>query len=130
MNSKLLALSAYFQNILFNVSESLSPEEQKFQSYMAEYNKSYEDEAEYQLRFGIFKKNLAFVESHESDSFSVGINEMSDWTEQEFGRISGKHHKKQRQSHRVSAGIRVLDTTNLAWDVDWRRNGAVSSAIQ
>lgn len=96
MNSKLLALSTYFQSFLINVSDNLSPEEQKFQSFMAEYGKNYKDEAEYQLRFGIFKKNLAFVESHESDTFSVAINSMSDWTDDEFGRISGRLHKKQK----------------------------------
>jgi hypothetical protein len=36
---------------------------------MAEYNKNYATEEEYNLRFEIFKKNFEFVESHESDSF-------------------------------------------------------------
>jgi cathepsin L len=29
---------------------------------------------------------------------------MSDWTEEEFGRISGASHTAKRMSHRVSAG--------------------------
>ena len=104
MNSKLLLVSSYFQNMLFGVNELSSGPEIKFHSFMAEYNKNYATEEEYNLRFDIFKKNLEFVENHESDSFSVAINDMSDWTKEEYGRISGATHTKKRMSHRVGAG--------------------------
>ena len=48
---------------------------------MADYNKNYPSTEEYSMRFGIFKANLEFVESHPEASFKVGINDMSDWTD-------------------------------------------------
>lgn len=104
--------------------------EVKFQSFMAEYGKSYPSQEEYDMRFQIFSKNLEFVESHVSDTFKVGINDMSDWTEEEFGQISGKTHKAHRMPKRVGAGVRILPTDNLPKNLDWRRGGAITSAIR
>jgi C1A family cysteine protease len=130
MNSKLLALSGYFQTLLFGVSDDMSPQEQQFQEYMAEYSKSYPSKEEYNMRFEIFKKHLDFVESHQSDSFSVAINDMSDWTDEEFARISGASHQKKRSSHRVATGVKVLPTDNLPREVDWRRSDAITAVVR
>jgi cathepsin L len=55
---------------------------------------------------------------------------MSDWTREEYGRISGATHKKKRMSHRVGAGQKRLSESSLPEEVDWRRSGAVTSAIR
>jgi len=53
---------------------------------------------------------------------------MSDWTDEEFGIISGKLHKKERMPQRVQAGFKTLPTDNLPSSVDWRDDGAVTTA--
>lgn len=55
---------------------------------------------------------------------------MSDWTQEEFGKISGKSHKKKRMTKRVGAGVKRLSTTDLPKEVDWRRVGAVTTVIR
>lgn len=72
MNSKLLlATAAYFKDFstLLFATQDISSAEVSFQSYMADYGKSYPSQEEYDMRFGIFKSNLDFIESHSSDSF-------------------------------------------------------------
>lgn len=61
---------------------------------MAKYGRNYADQKEYNMRLEIFTKNAMFVESHdaEGEGFTVAINKFSDWTEEEFGRISGKYN--------------------------------------
>jgi hypothetical protein len=38
---------------------------------------------------------------------------MSDWTDEEFGRISGAGHKKHRMKRRVKASRKTLPTEGL-----------------
>lgn len=138
MNSKLILASATsyfkdFNSLIFGSPELeiLSPAESKFQSFMADFSKNYPSQEEYDMRFEIFKGNLDFVESHPEDtSFRVAINDMSDWTQEEFGRISGSTHQKKRMAKRVGAGVKILSTSGLPTEVDWRRSGAVTTAIR
>lgn len=50
------------------------------------------------MRLEIFSENLKFVQSHDSEEegFTVGINKMSDWTKDEYGKLSGKFNKKNK----------------------------------
>ena len=57
------------------------------------------------MRFQIFKKNLAEIQAHNHQEHGnkVGLNVFADWTDDEYGKISGKHHKKEKML-RVRAG--------------------------
>ena len=57
------------------------------------------------MRFNIFKNTLAKIRSHDHQEHGnqLGINEFADWTDDEYGKISGRHHKKEKRP-RVKAG--------------------------
>jgi hypothetical protein len=48
---------------------------------------------------------LAIIKAHnhEEHGNKVGLNAFADWTDDEYGMISGKHHKKEKML-RVRAG--------------------------
>jgi hypothetical protein len=83
------------------------------------------------MRFQIFKNNLAKIQAHnhEEHGNKVGINFFADWTDDEYFKISGKHHKKEKML-RVKADSngngeqQILDTTISSKhpNHDWRRN--------
>lgn len=56
---------------------------------------------------------------------------MADWTEDEFGKISGRLHKKENRKRPLvgSQRVRFPDAFRVPHSVDWRRDGAVSSAV-
>ena len=58
----------------------------------------------------------------------MSTNEMSDWTDDEFGMVSGRLHKKERMQKRVQQGVKVFPTDNLPSSIDWRTDGAVTTA--
>lgn len=79
------------------------------------------------MRFQAFKDNLKSIESHDIDEhgFEVGLNEMSDWTEDEYKMISGQIHRPKRMEKRVQTGEKRLPTGNLASSIDWVKAGMV-----
>lgn len=59
-----------------------------FEEWMAEFGKSYKDEAEKEKRFEIFQENWRFIEDFNSAgnrSYTMGLNHFSDLTFAEFG---------------------------------------------
>ena len=94
---------------------------------MAEFGKSYATDEEYQLRYQAFKDNLSQILSHDSqqEGFEVGLNEMSDWTQDEYNQL---YNRPERMQRRVQTGEKRLPTTNLAREVDWVADGHVGPA--
>lgn len=97
---------------------------------MAKFGKNYPTKEEYKFRYEIFQKSVNFIKNHDvgEHGFTVGINEMSDWTEDEFAKINGKMHKKQRKLI-VKDGKKKLPENDLPESVDWRRDKAVSTPV-
>ncbi|CAG9330559.1 unnamed protein product [Blepharisma stoltei] len=74
-------------------SSSVSPalaqfafEEQEFRDYMDKYQKSYESDEEYGMRFKIFRDNLAYIRIFNSlgNSWTLGVNQFADMSFSEF----------------------------------------------
>jgi len=58
---------------------------------------------------------------------------MSDWTDDEFGKVSGRLNNKERMGGNgplVKSGIKILSEKDLPNFVDWRRDRAVTSSIK
>jgi len=80
------------------------------------------------MRLGIFSENLKFVQSHDSEEegFTVGINKMSDWTKDEYGKLSGKFNKKNKSKKLKARTPTHFTDSDIPESVDWREEGAVS----
>ena len=81
-----------------------------------------------QLRYDTFKKNLDIVSAHNSkpsQTFEMGINKFTDWTDEEFNVLLGY-----KSSQRVKRGLtqgKHPKALPLSDDVkDWRTEGAVT----
>jgi len=69
--------------------------EQEFIQHIAEYGKSYGTKEEYQFRLALFaEKHAAIAELNaENGSFTLGHNQFSDWTQDEYKRLLGYKKK-------------------------------------
>lgn len=103
----------------------MTAQDYKFMQFVGEQGKSYGTRAEYDFRAAIFKKTLAENELHNNApgaTSTVGINEMSDWTEEEVSRRFGRLPRDSL----TQEAPEYLDDSNLKGSVDWRGKGAVS----
>jgi len=68
---------------------ALSEIESAFMAYITQYGKSYSTMEQYEMRLRTFALKHAFIQEHnqEGNSYTVGHNDMSDWTEEEFAAI-------------------------------------------
>jgi len=92
-------------------------------SYITEYGKMYGTKAEYNYRLEIFKQTVADIEAHNAkgESHTLGINHMSDWSEEEYRMLLGYKHDMKKTSD-----VAILDTSDLADDINWVTQGAVT----
>ncbi len=100
----------------------------KFIDYFTEYNRYYNSFTEVTDRFNIFHDNLYFINDHNANansSFTLGINQFTDMTNQEFkdrfvnglGAVVGSTSCKSFSSTASGAPS----------SIDWRAKGAVTS---
>jgi len=106
-------------------SEIMTEGDHEFIRYVAKYNKMYGTKAEFEFRAAQFKENLEKIAEHNSSNgtHSVGINDFTDKTPQEMKRMNGY-----KASLKASNGeAELLDTENLADEVNWVTQGAVTA---
>jgi C1A family cysteine protease len=109
-----------------NVCENQTPLaqiEQNFIMHLAEHGISYGTKEEYQFRLDIFKKKDAeyrMINANPENTFTVGHNFLSTWTDSEYKRLLGYR------------GPQTVDATDFNFTaptegtVDWRTKGAVN----
>ena len=109
---------------LYTCNEISTEVEQKFIEHVALFGKSFGTEEEYRFRLNEFAKKDAEIEriNAEQDSFTVGHNFMSTWTEWEYKKLLG-YKAPSREEY---PSIKELDASNLTDSVDWRTKGAVN----
>jgi len=98
----------------------------EFMKYITEFGKHYGTKAEYEYRAELFKETLAHINEHNDSgaTHTLGINHMSDWSEEEYRALLG--YKPELRNGTYEANIELLDTSNLADDVNWVTAGAVT----
>lgn len=100
--------------------------EQKFIRFMGQHQRLYGSIDEYKFRLGVFAEALKKIEklNAESDGAEYGINNLADWTEEEFkvlnGAIEPEEHKLQEKEYTY------IDESNRLESVDWRSSGKVA----
>jgi cathepsin L len=100
----------------------------KFINYLGQYRKSYGTKEEFLFRMQNFARNYKKVQEHnaKNSSYRLGINHMSDMSEEEFKKMLGSY-KVQPKEHKPLGSFIVFNTTDLPTSVDWRPTGAVTS---
>merc|ERR1712216_1036412 len=99
---------------------------QMFSQFKADFNKLYATEAELLQRFEMFTKNVNFINNfNEKEAanagYTMGINQFTDWTTEEFSAYLTYNASAKRHDNIV-----LLDETNLEDSVDWVAKGAVT----
>jgi len=102
-----------------------------FSNFQERFSKKYESFKELQDRFEIFRTNLRNIITHNSDAtqnFTMGINQFTDLTPEEFRQkyINGLKSSKNMVG---SYGCKtyVSSATFAPLSIDWRQKGAVTS---
>jgi len=104
--------------------EQMTAADYEFMKYVTTYGKHYGTKAEYEYRLNIFKDNLEHINSHNSkngETYELGINHMSDWSEEEYNKLLGYKHEMKKTSN-----VEILDTANVGADINWVTDGAVT----
>lgn len=92
---------------------------------MTEFGLSYGTQEEFEFRFQIYAQKEAEILqiNAEQDSFKVGHNQFSTWTDAEYKKLLGA--KKLKDSELPSTV--VLNELEIPVSVDWRTSGAVNA---
>jgi len=101
-----------------------------FEKFQVDFNRTYQDDAEATMRFKNFARTLDFVneENAKGHSYTLGINEFSDMSEEEFAET----HMMRRQAPPSWDGLAYLGEhvaeagVSLPASVDWTSRGAVT----
>lgn len=100
----------------------------RHEQWMAHHGRVYTNDKEKQLRFQIFKDNLALIEAHNGGpdlGYTLETNKFADLTNEEF-RASRLGYNKQSGPHVVSGLFRYANVSDVSDEVDWREEGAVT----
>ena len=98
--------------------------ENKYAKYIAEYRKNLQNGAEYEMRLKIFSDNVRFIEEHNAkdSSYKLGLNQFTDWTNEEYRRILG--YKRPLTTEAAEVDNYKGPVAN---SVDWVAKGAVNA---
>ncbi|XP_068325383.1 senescence-specific cysteine protease SAG12-like [Pyrus communis] len=104
---------------------------EKHEQWMKKHGRVYQDSAEKERRFQIFKNNVEFVEKFNSEgnmTYSLYINRFSDMTYEEFLRdyTGYKQPTESTSSTAASFTYENLSLADVPQSIDWRENGAVT----
>jgi C1A family cysteine protease len=104
-------------------SELMTAADYEFINYVAKHGKSYGTTAEFQFRAAQFKQTLSAVEECNATETTqtCGINYMADYTPEEWKRMNGYKAELKNSSNAIE-----LDTTDLADEINWVTEGAVT----
>jgi cathepsin L len=94
-----------------------------FSHFTSKYGKTYSHE-EFQHRFLVFKRNVAYIEAHNKKnlSFTLGINQFADLHVTEFNQI----YKGLLQTDVVLSTEKVSVNPDAPSSIDWRKKNAVT----
>jgi hypothetical protein len=90
--------------------------ESAFVEHMAQFGLSYGTQAEYEFRLNIFAENKLKIQEINSnqDSFTVGYNKFSTWTDAEYQRLFSAKVTEEEYKNYFE-----IDTVNLPDEVNW-----------
>ena len=105
----------------------MTAQDYEFMRFVTEYGKTYGTVEEFNFRSALFKETLAHIEEQNAsgnNTHTLGLNHMSDWTDSEYNKLLG--YKPELRLGGKKKEATFLDTSNLADDIDRRKQGAVT----
>ncbi|CEM03624.1 unnamed protein product [Vitrella brassicaformis CCMP3155] len=98
-----------------------------FVTFVTEHGKVYANEKERQIRFDIFKKNLAFIHAHNQQGFryTLAANQFADMTHEEF-KAQFVGYRRTNVTKTDATHLLGVHPSTLPKDVDWRAKGCVT----
>ena len=108
---------------LFKEQPTIHPE---FLEHIANYGLTYGTQEEYLFRQDIFlKKDFEnkVINADPANTFTVGHNQFSTWTDAEYKRLLGYRAPK----NVTEIPVKELDEVNIPASMDWRTQGAVNA---
>lgn len=118
---KTIAVIAFIAVIgaIFMTSQVEDSNDAAFGQYINEFGRNYATQEEYEFRREIFMKNLKKIEDHNAKNLSYwfGVNEFTDWTDDEYKVLLGLRGKKN-----LNAGLPTAKFERVTYedDLDWR----------
>jgi len=111
----------------FNIL-NIENEWSRFSLYLEKFNKKYESLKEFEERFSIFKENVKNIMEHNLDrsqNFTMGINQFTDLTSNEFKKKYIGGYANVGKS--VCGGfVNTKTISSLPKQIDWNLNGVVT----
>mmetsp|Transcript_9463 Transcript_9463/g.9185 ORF Transcript_9463/g.9185 Transcript_9463/m.9185 type:complete len:332 (-) Transcript_9463:39-1034(-) len=111
----------------FTLSSSTVDElDLQFTQFTTQFDKNYQNEDEYNFRRSIFEKNLKVINEHnaEGKSWTLGTNEFTDWTDEEYKSMLGLRRQPLRSSQTLKT-IKAKGEPELV-SIDHRNEGLVT----
>ncbi len=112
---------------MFTCGNAFNDEWQQFSNFIDRFERKYDSIDEFENRFQIFRTNLRNIVIHNSDhaqNFTMGINQFTDLTPEEFKSQYVSGYKPLQ-----SFGCETFSSSdsNTHSSVDWTKNGVVNS---
>ncbi|KAK4268180.1 hypothetical protein QN277_024868 [Acacia crassicarpa] len=103
--------------------------QERHEQWMIQYGRVYKDPQEGEKRFNIFKQNVEYIESFNTDGnkpYKLGINQFADLTNEEFTTSRNRFKGYMFSSITRTPSFKYENVTDVPSSVDWREQGAVT----
>ena len=101
----------------------------KHELWMAKYGRTYQNKAEKDKRFKIFKENLEYVQNFNNEgnkTYKLSINEYSDLTHDEFVAARTGYLRPGNAATFPKTPFSYAEFTEVPTNLDWKERGAVT----
>lgn len=114
-----IAIIAALGAIYFATLSGDNANDVAFNNFISKYGRNFASQEEYNMRKQIFSSTLKKIEEHNAKnlSWTFGINEFSDWTDEEYSRLLGLKNFRNANSN---LPVITLPKANDYETIDWR----------
>lgn len=107
--------------LLVSNMSSTSTNDVLFQQFIIEHSRNYATVEEYDMRMTIFSEQIKKADEHnkQGKGWTMGVNQYSDWTDEEYQKLLGLKNFRNANSNMPLAPLKV-NPENTDQDLDWR----------